>query len=67
MGWGTFKPLLAEATVEALRPVQERYHQWRQESDAVAAVLRAGEAKAAAVANETLERVRQALGFLPRS
>jgi len=67
MGWGTFKPLFAEATVEALRPVQERYHQWRQESDAVAAVLRAGEAKAAAVANETLERVRQALGFLPRS
>ena len=67
MGWGTFKPLLAEATVEALRPVQERYHQWRQESDSVAAVLRAGEAKAAAVANETLERVRQALGFLPRS
>ncbi|MCP9941249.1 tryptophan--tRNA ligase [Cyanobium sp. ATX 6E8] len=67
MGWGSFKPLLAEATVEALRPVQERYQQWRQESGAVAAVLREGEGKAAAVANETLERVRQALGFLPRS
>lgn len=67
MGWGTFKPLLAEAAVEALRPVQERYHQWRQESGAVAAVLKEGESKATAVANETLERVRDALGFLPRS
>ena len=67
MGWGQFKPLLAEAAVEALRPVQQRYEQWRQDSDAVAAVLREGEAKAAAVANETLDRVRQALGFLPRS
>ena len=67
MGWGQFKPLLAEAAVEALRPVQQRYEQWRQDSGAIAAVLREGEAKAAAVANETLERVRQALGFLPRS
>jgi len=67
MGWGTFKPLLAEAAVEALRPVQERYQQWRQDPGAVEAVLRDGQAQAAAVAEETLDRVRQALGFLPRS
>jgi tryptophanyl-tRNA synthetase len=67
MGWGTFKPLLAEATVEALRPVQARYQQWRQETGAVEGVLRDGQAKAAAVAQETLDRTRQALGFLPRS
>jgi hypothetical protein len=42
MGWGQFKPLLAEAAVEALRPVQQRYEQWRQDSGAVAAVLREG-------------------------
>jgi len=65
MGWGTFKPLLAEAAVEALRPVQQRYQEWRQQPGAVAEVLRNGQHKAAAVADETLKRVRETLGFLP--
>ena len=65
MGWGTFKPLLAEAAVEALRPVQQRYQEWRQQPGAVAEVLRNGQQKAAAVADETLKRVRGTLGFLP--
>ena len=67
MGWGIFKPLLAEAAVEALRPVQQRYQEWRQQPGAVAEVLRNGQQKAAFVADETLERVRERLGFLPRS
>ena len=67
MGWGSFKPLLAEAAVEALRPVQERYLHWRQQPGAVEAVLRDGQARATAVAEATLERVRRALGFLPTS
>jgi len=67
MGWGTFKPLLAEAAVEALRPVQHRYQEWRLQPGAVAEVLRNGRQKAASVADETLERVRERLGFLPRS
>lgn len=67
MGWGSFKPLLAEATVEALRPLQERYHHWRNQPGAVEAVLRDGQAQASAVAEQTLDRVRQALGFLARS
>ena len=54
MGWGTFKPLLAEAAVEALRPVQQRYQEWRQQPGAVAEVLRNGQHKAGAVADETL-------------
>ncbi len=65
MGWGTFKPLLADAAVEALRPVQQRYQEWRQQPGAVAEVLRNGQQKAAAVADETLKRVRETLGFLP--
>jgi hypothetical protein len=32
----------------------------------VEAVMRDGQAKAAAVAEQTLDRVRQAIGFLPR-
>jgi tryptophanyl-tRNA synthetase len=65
MGWGQFKPLLAEATVEALRPVQERYRDLRQDPATLAAVLQAGRDRAEAVAHHTLQRVRDALGFLP--
>ena len=64
MGWGTFKPLLAEAVVEALRPVQQRYAELRRDPGAVPAALAAGREQAAAVAAETLARVRSALGFL---
>ena len=64
MGWGQFKPLLAEATVEALRPVQERYRELRQDPGAVETVLRQGRLRADQVAHATLQRVREALGFL---
>ncbi len=65
MGWGKFKPLLAEAAVEALRPIQERYGQWRQDPASLEQVLSQGRQRAQAVAEATLERVRSALGFLP--
>jgi tryptophanyl-tRNA synthetase len=65
MGWGQFKPLLADAAVEALRPVQERYRDWRSDPTALLEVLETGRQQAAAVADATLERVRRALGFLP--
>ncbi|NDC15407.1 MAG: tryptophan--tRNA ligase [Synechococcaceae bacterium WB9_2_170] len=65
MGWGAFKPLLAEAAVEALRPVQERYAALRADPSHLQSVLKEGQAKATAVANATLANVRQALGFLP--
>ena len=65
MGWGRFKPLLAEAAVEALRPLQGRYAEWRQEPRRLEEVLRCGRERAAGVACHTLDRVRNALGFLP--
>jgi tryptophanyl-tRNA synthetase len=64
MGWGQFKPLLAEATVEALRPVQQRYRELRQDPGALDAVLKQGRERATVVAEATLGRVRAALGFL---
>jgi tryptophanyl-tRNA synthetase len=65
MGWGQFKPLLAEVTVEALRPLQERYAAISAETGYLDGVLRRGRERATAVAGATLERVRNALGFLP--
>ncbi|MCP9926814.1 tryptophan--tRNA ligase [Cyanobium sp. CH-040] len=67
MGWGRFKPLLTEATVEALRPIQERYRDLRAEPATLEAVLAEGRERALAVAQSTLDRVRAALGFLPAS
>jgi tryptophanyl-tRNA synthetase len=67
MGWGTFKPLLAEATVEALSPIQERYRALRSDPGYLESVLKAGQLKASGVAQTTLQTVRTALGFLEAS
>jgi tryptophanyl-tRNA synthetase len=65
MGWGQFKPLLTETTIEALQPIQHKYHELMNNRDYLDSVLRAGASKASAVANQTLARVKAALGFLP--
>ena len=66
MGWGAFKPLLAEAAVEALRPVQERYAELSADPAELDRVLAHGRERAETVAQATLERTREALGFLQR-
>ena len=63
MGWGQFKPLLAEATVNALKPIQARYRELMQDPTELDQVLSTGREKAETAANATLERVRDALGF----
>lgn len=65
MGWGQFKPLLTETTVEALRPIQEKYREVMGDPGYLDSVLRDGQARASEIANATLARVRAALGFLP--
>jgi tryptophanyl-tRNA synthetase len=67
MGWGQFKPLLAETVIESLRPIQERYRELREDRSGLEAVLRQGRHQAEAVANRSLARLRDALGFLPAS
>lgn len=65
MGWGQFKPLLTETTIEALRPIQNKYQELMDNPDYLNSVLRNGAAKASEVADQTLNRVKDALGFLP--
>jgi tryptophanyl-tRNA synthetase len=67
MGWGTFKPLLAEAMVEALRPIQERHACLSADPAELDRVLQQGRERANAVADATLERTREALGFLAKT
>ena len=66
MGWGQFKPMLAEASVAALEPIQERYRDLMNDPQELDQVLSEGRQKAETVANATLERVRNALGFAGR-
>lgn len=65
MGWGQFKPLLAEATVEALKPIQDKYHAIMNDKGYLESVLREGREQAQAIASATLTRVQNALGYLP--
>jgi len=63
MGWGQFKPLLTEVTIEALKPIQDKYQAIVQEPSYLESVLRQGREKAAAIAFSTLKQAREALGF----
>ena len=67
MGWGQFKPLLTETTIEALKPIQNKYDELMNNKDYLNSVLKDGANRAASVANQTLTRVKDALGFLPSS
>jgi tryptophanyl-tRNA synthetase len=65
MSWGTFKPILAEAVVEHLRPYQAVYDEVMADPGQLDRVLKVGADAANEVASATLERVRDAMGFLP--
>jgi len=65
-GYGDFKRDLAEALVEFLRPLQERYVEISSDPAGIERVLNAGAEKARAVATKTLATVYERVGFLPR-
>ncbi|MCZ2200619.1 tryptophan--tRNA ligase [Cylindrospermopsis raciborskii] len=63
MGWGQFKPLLTETTVNALEPIQKKYKEVRTEKGYLESVLRTGRERAQAIASQTLADVKGALGY----
>ncbi len=63
MGWGKFKPLLTETTINALKPIQDKYQAIMDDKGYLESVLREGREKAEVVAQETLAQVKAALGF----
>ncbi len=66
MGWGQFKPLLTETVIESLKPIQDQYQSIMNDKSYLQSVLKDGQNKAETVANETLTRVKNALGYLPK-
>jgi tryptophanyl-tRNA synthetase len=63
MGWGQFKPLLTEAAIAHLAPIQEKYHAILDDKGYLESVLREGREKAGAIAHQTLTRVKTAFGY----
>lgn len=64
MGWGQFKPLLADTLVEALAPIQAKYAEVMGDSAYLDQVLAEGREKANVVASVTLANVKAAMGFM---
>jgi tryptophanyl-tRNA synthetase len=64
-GYGDLKAATAQAVVEMLAPVRERYLELRPDEQRLEAMLAEGAEKARAVARETLADVRAVMGFGP--
>lgn len=65
-GYGKFKKDLGEALVEFLTPIQEKYYRLRSDMKTMHKILHHGAIQASQKANLTLEKVQDAIGFIPK-
>jgi tryptophanyl-tRNA synthetase len=65
--YGTLKASVAEAVVECVRPLQERYAELEKDPGEVARIIAAGAGRARELAAPVVERARRAAGLLPRA
>jgi len=63
--YGPLKADTGEAVVEALSPIQHRYHELMGDKAELSRLLRTGAEKARSVASATLERTYNNIGLLP--
>jgi tryptophanyl-tRNA synthetase len=64
-GYGVFKNAVADALVDALRPLQETYKKLEADSAEVDRQLAVGARKARSISGPVLQRARSAVGLLP--
>ncbi|CAI5461130.1 unnamed protein product [Closterium sp. Yama58-4] len=64
LSWGQFKPLLADALVAHLEPIQKRYEEVTADPSYLDEVLAGGAARANEIADRTLRDTYDALGFM---
>ncbi|MGH2715399.1 MAG: tryptophan--tRNA ligase, partial [Thermoleophilaceae bacterium] len=62
-GYGTFKEAVAEALVELLGPVGERYRELRPDEEAIERALAEGAERARSIATATMAEVRRVVGI----
>lgn len=61
-GYGDFKKDLVQVTIDALKPIKERYEEIRH-SDYLTEVLKDGAERADAIAKKTMARVKENFGL----
>jgi len=66
MSWGEFKPVLTDAIIAHLEPIQNRYHEIRNDEEYLMSVLREGSDSANEIASKTLKAARVSMGFVNR-
>lgn len=64
--YGHLKGDVADAVVAMLEPIQQRYHELRDDRQALNAIMQRGAEKAQAAAAVTLANVYDTVGFVPR-
>ena len=64
-GYGAFKGAVAEALVELLAPVRERYQELRPDEEGIERTLAEGAERAREIAGATMAEVRPAMGIGP--
>jgi tryptophanyl-tRNA synthetase len=64
-GYGAFKQAVADAVVDYLAPVRERYNDLRADEQRLESIFDEGADKARAIASETLADVRSVMGVGP--
>ena len=63
-GYGEFKPAVAEAVIETLRPVQEKYAQVIGEKDYLSELCAKGAESAERIARKTVMKVMKKIGYI---
>ncbi|CAI8318150.1 MAG: Tryptophan--tRNA ligase [Acidimicrobiales bacterium AG-410-I20] len=64
--YGDLKGATAEAVIEMLRPIQNKYRELANDPEETSRLLALGASKAREVASATLDRARNNLGLIPR-
>ena len=64
VGWGTFKPALADLAVAVLAPIANEMHRLVADPASIDAFMQDGAERAAVIAEATMKDVRKIVGFL---
>lgn len=65
-GYGDFKAAVAEAVVECLRPVQQKFNELSKDKGYIESIYKEGAARAERMAARTLRKVYKKIGFIER-
>ena len=66
-GYGDFKTAVAEAVIEHLKPIQEKFAQYIGDKSYLEKCYTESAQKALAVSNRTLRKVMKKIGFIPKA